>query len=127
MKTLNQKLNDLVNEAVSLITTKLLSEDGRILIATEDQAFDNEAEELNTEYLNRVPEIVHTNEYEGNETYYPMLIIGDKHSCEVQVINLTGEVSNIDLFEMDIYNLTVLADYVRDKTDNPVYQEGYPA
>ena len=105
---LNEQLLSVVHSAQLVISTRLKETGGTIIFY--DKAAACIDGELEDDFLNAVPELNHYLDYEGITIVYPLNIIGDEHNAIVEAMDEQGEDYTIDLFELDPYNITKLAD-----------------
>lgn len=112
---LNAQLNRITEEAISIVRDAVVKHKGDITLYEGEKVEDGE---LTDEFLNAVPEINHyTNDFEGNTIMYPYLIKCDMsgpimENCYVYCLDETGGDYTIDLFELDAFNITILADHL---------------
>jgi hypothetical protein len=114
METFNSQLQGVMSAALMSVASnmeKSKSEPNALFWSKED-AFDEDNDCLYDDFLQMVPEIIHTFPYEGNLTCYPLSLKGEPENEIIELIDEQGNVWNVDLFELDAHNITVVADWL---------------
>jgi hypothetical protein len=109
---LYEQLRSITDQAISIIKLRLKETNGIIHFYDELAAFNGE--ELEDDFLKLVPEINHYFDYEGNLVCYPLSIKGGEYDATLSMIDEQGSVHEVDIFELDAHNLTLLADAISE-------------
>ena len=118
MSNLNKQLNEITDTSIRLIASRLDQNKGVIIIANPDEVMQyQDSDDISPEFMDKSLMLTHTFEIQGNEDVYLLRISGNEIDCKLSVITEFGSMYIISLFELDAHNLTLLADFILNKTE----------
>lgn len=114
MSNLNKQLNEITDRAIMAISVQLDKHSRLInLVSNEDVNLSIEdGDDFYRLIADKTLMITHTFESEGNEDVYIVSIQGDETGALIGAVTQYGDKHEINLFDLDAHNLTLLADYL---------------